>query len=89
MGPEKTFCRGQKFWQPTGSSSLATVIQGNSNNFSREYQGTHPNNLLIGYNNLKSALTDNPEGGNSLTWAIYMYVCAAPKGMAFSSFGHK
>lgn len=28
MGPEKTFCRGQKFWQPTGSSSLATVIQG-------------------------------------------------------------
>jgi len=28
MGPEKTFCRGQKFWQPTGSSSLASIIQG-------------------------------------------------------------
>ena len=33
MGPEKTFCRGQKFWQRTGSSSLATIIQGNSNNY--------------------------------------------------------
>lgn len=28
MRPEKTFCRGQLFWEPTGHSSLATVIQG-------------------------------------------------------------
>lgn len=30
VSPEKTFCRGQKFWQPTGHSSLVTVIQGNT-----------------------------------------------------------
>lgn len=28
MRPEKTFCRGQLFWESTGHSSLATVIQG-------------------------------------------------------------
>ena len=32
MRPEKTFCRGQLFWESTGHSSLATVIQGKESN---------------------------------------------------------